>query len=177
MILQLVGQPVQAVALPASWGSRPDVLPRLRSLLLGCRVDGALPAAWARGLCRLEQLAIHPELGQVGEFTLPPAWPVPNGTAAPSRRPAGGDASTCSGTVARLPRGKHLGRRDGALADAPAAGIPLPPGPQAGPRVLPEAWATGFPRLTHLTLGAQGLTGTFPNAWQLPGAFPSLQAM
>ena len=56
----------QPTTLPASWGSRPDVLPELSDLSLTLGICGTLPASWAAGFSHLAMLVLgrHTPLGQ-----------------------------------------------------------------------------------------------------------------
>ena len=44
--------------LPASWGSRDDVLPSLQELYIKMHISGPLPAAWSAGFQKLATLTI-----------------------------------------------------------------------------------------------------------------------
>ena len=48
----------QPTTLPASWGSRPDVLPELSDLSLTLGICGTLPASWAAGFSHLAMLVL-----------------------------------------------------------------------------------------------------------------------
>lgn len=71
------GDGLQA-ALPASWGSSPEVLPGLEELSLVMQVVPPLPAAWAAGLRRLRQLDImapvEAPVPASATNVLPPGW-------------------------------------------------------------------------------------------------------
>lgn len=144
---------------------QPGALPRLQELQIS--VDSpshplALPPSWgAPGtLPTLRHLTVQGTLAA----PLPAAW-------------AGGFLRLQ--TLSLLEAGGAAAARAGNSSQTAAAGGATPSPAAAGQAAhqLPPEWGRGFPALTALVVDRQRLTGSFPAAWQAPGAFPLLTTL
>lgn len=143
-------------ALPASWGSSPEVLPALQALHVSMPLAPQLPADWGRGFWQLRQLRLlSPACGQ--------RLAAAEAAAGPGPAPAAAAAGESAGAGPKLDG-------DAGLPPAAPAGGPAP-------APLPVTWAAGFPALRELTLCGLGLGGALPDAWLQHSAFPLLSSL
>ena len=133
--------------LPASWGSRQDVLPNLEELYIHMHISGPLPAAWSAGFQKLETLTIRQP-----------------GIRNQSSWAANGDG-----------RWDHV--RDSQSQAASAVAVPEAATSRvvasSSQRHLPPEWSTGFPVALVILLDNLNISGTFPTSWSTTG-FPAL---
>ena len=133
--------------LPASWGSRQDVLPSLQELYINMHISGPLPAAWSAGFQKLETLTIR----QPG-IRNQSSWAA-NGD---GRWDQVRDSQSHAASAA-VPELTDTSR----VAASPSQ------------RHLPPEWSTGFPVALVILLDNLNISGTFPTSWSTTG-FPAL---
>ena len=134
--------------LPASWGSRQDVLPNLEELYIHMHISGPLPAAWSAGFQKLTTLTIRqPGLRSQSR------WAV----SGKGRWGQVCDSQSQTASAEAVPE----------LTDA--SGVAA----YASQRHLPPEWSTGFPVVSVIVLEDVQISGTFPSSWSTTG-FPAL---
>ena len=134
--------------LPASWGSRQDVLPSLQELYINMHISGPLPAAWSAGFQKLTTLTIRqPGLRSQSR------WAV----SGKGRWGQVCDSQSQTASAEAVPE----------LTDA--SGVAA----YASQRHLPPEWSTGFPVVSVIVLEDVQISGTFPSSWSTTG-FPAL---
>ena len=132
--------------LPASWGSREDVLPNLLELYISMHVSGPLPASWSDGFQELATLTIRlPGLSSLSSWS----------------KPGGGRWGEMCDSQSQTAFAMAVPPVDANRVAASPSHLHLPP-----------EWSTGFPVASSVFLDDLNISGTFPSSWST--GFPAL---